>query len=105
MRIRERRTTIGMSRVQFGQLIGVTDQQVHKYEHGINRVSAGRLYEIAHELNAPIEYFFEGLERNEKLPPLRQRMLLEVMRSLSEMRNEKHQAVIGQLVRSLAGTG
>jgi transcriptional regulator with XRE-family HTH domain len=43
----------------------VTYQQVHKYEHGINRVSAGRLYEIARELGEPLEYFFEGLEQTD----------------------------------------
>jgi len=42
-------------------VIGVTYQQAHKYEHGVNRVSAGRLFEIASVLRAPITYFYEGI--------------------------------------------
>ena len=46
-RIRERRVMLGLSQQQMAQLIGVTYQQAHKYERGINRISAGRLFEIA----------------------------------------------------------
>jgi transcriptional regulator with XRE-family HTH domain len=103
LRIRERRTTLGLSQLQFGDLIGVCNQQVHKYEHGIDRVSAGQLHEIARGSGTPLEYFFEDLEQNESQLPLRHRRLLDVMRSLGEIQNEKYQAVIGQIVRSLAG--
>ena len=60
-RIRERRIMLGLTQQQFAEMIGVTYQQAHKYERGINRVSAGRLYEIARVLNAPITYFYEGV--------------------------------------------
>ena len=102
MRLRERRTMIGLSQQQLSKLIGVTLQQVFMYERGINSISAGRLYEIASELNAPIEYFFEGLEKasTEQLP-LRQRRLLDIMRNVGEIKNDKRREVIGQLVRSL----
>jgi len=60
-RVRERRIMLGLTQQQLADLIGVTYQQAHKYERGINRVSAGRLYEIARVLNAPITYFYEGL--------------------------------------------
>ena len=53
-RIRERRIMLGLTQQQLAEMIGVTYQQAHKYERGINRVSAGRLYEIARVLNAPI---------------------------------------------------
>jgi DNA-binding XRE family transcriptional regulator len=56
-RIRERRIMLGISQQQLAEMIGVTYQQAHKYEHGINRVTAGRLYEIARALSAPITYF------------------------------------------------
>ena len=46
-RIRERRIMLGLTQQQLAEMIGVTYQQAHKYERGINRVSAGRLYEIA----------------------------------------------------------
>ena len=55
--IRERRVTIGYSQQQIADLIGITYQQAHKYERGINRISAGRLYEIAQVLGVPVGYF------------------------------------------------
>lgn len=61
-RIRERRIVLGLSQHQMADLIGVTYQQAHKYESGINRVSAGRLFEIARVLKVPVGYFFEQLE-------------------------------------------
>jgi len=103
MRIRERRKMIGLSQPQLGELIGVSYQQVHNYEHGDSSISAGRLYEIARELGTPLEDFFEGLGQNESQPPLRQSMLLDVMRNLGEIQNEKHQWAIGQIIRALAG--
>ena len=60
-RVRERRIMLGLTQQQLADLIGVTYQQAHKYERGINRVSAGRLYEIARVLSAPITFFYEGL--------------------------------------------
>jgi DNA-binding XRE family transcriptional regulator len=79
MRIRERRMTNGLSQRQLGELIGVTPKQLNKYEHGINGVSAGRLYEIARELSTPLEYFFEDPEQAESQLLPRQRKLLDLM--------------------------
>jgi DNA-binding XRE family transcriptional regulator len=53
-RVRERRIMLGLTQQQLADLIGVTYQQAHKYERGINRVSAGRLYEIAQVLSVPV---------------------------------------------------
>jgi transcriptional regulator with XRE-family HTH domain len=58
-RIRERRLRLGMTQQKLAQLIGVAFQQAHKYERGISRISAGRLYYIASALEAPIAWFFE----------------------------------------------
>jgi transcriptional regulator with XRE-family HTH domain len=103
-RIRERRVMLGLTQQQLAELIGVTYQQAHKYERGINRVSAGRLYEIARVLNAPITYFYEGLGENTPHPEApRQRMLLDIARNFAEIKNEKHQEAISQLARVLAG--
>jgi len=52
---------LGLTQQQLAEMIGVTYQQAHKYERGINRVSAGRLFEIARALSAPISYFYEGV--------------------------------------------
>jgi len=102
-RIRERRIVHGLSLAKLAEMIGVTYQQINKYEHGINGVSAGRLYEIAHELSTPLQYFFEGLEQDERQPPPRQRMLLDVMRNFGEVQNEKHLEAAAELTRALAG--
>ena len=90
-RIRERRIMLGLTQQQLAEMIGVTYQQAHKYERGINRVSAGRLYEIARVLNAPVVYFYEGLGQEAPKPATpHQRMLLEIARNFGEIQNEKH---------------
>ncbi len=103
-RIRERRIMLGLSQQQMADMIGVTYQQAHKYERGINRISAGRLYEITRVLNVPITYFFEGLdikEDDETLNP-RQRMCLELARNFASISNQRHQEALSQLARALA---
>ena len=52
---------LGLTQQQLADLIGVTYQQAHKYEKGINRVSAGRLYDVAQVLGVSISYFYEGM--------------------------------------------
>ena len=102
-RIRERRIMLGLTQQQLAEMIGVSYQQAHKYERGVNRVSAGRLFEIARALSAPITYFYEGIA--EEAPPqitLHQRMQLEIARNFSEIKNEKYQEAVSQLVRTLA---
>jgi transcriptional regulator with XRE-family HTH domain len=102
-RMRERRIMLGLTQQQLAEMIGVTYQQAHKYERGINRVSAGKLFEIARALSAPITYFYEGIgeEGPRQITP-RQRMLLEVARNFAEIKNEKHQEAMSQLARALA---
>lgn len=62
MRIRSRRRELGISQEALAEAVGLTFQQIQKYERGSNRVSASTLWEIATHLRAPISYFFEGLE-------------------------------------------
>jgi transcriptional regulator with XRE-family HTH domain len=102
-RIRERRIMLGLTQQQLAEMIGVTYQQAHKYERGINRVSAGRLFEIARALSAPVSHFYEGIgeEGPRQITP-HQRMLLEIARNFAEIRNEKHQEAVSQLARALA---
>jgi transcriptional regulator with XRE-family HTH domain len=61
-RIRWRRRECKLTQEKLGEKLGLTFQQVQKYELGVNRVSAGRLYEIAEVLGVPVSYFFEGAE-------------------------------------------
>jgi transcriptional regulator with XRE-family HTH domain len=60
-RVRLRRKLVGMSQKKLGVALGITFQQVQKYEKGTNRVSAGRLQRIAELLNVPITYFYAGM--------------------------------------------
>jgi len=57
-RIRERRLLAGLTQQALARIIGVAFQQAHKYERGLSRISAGRLYHIAAALETPIDYFF-----------------------------------------------
>jgi transcriptional regulator with XRE-family HTH domain len=102
-RIRERRIMMGLSQQQMADMIGVTYQQAHKYERGINRISAGRLFEIAQVLNVPVSFFFDGLEDDSAEDMgQRQRMCLELARNFSQINNERHQEALSQLARALA---
>ena len=58
-RVRLRRTMVGMSQEKLGDALGITFQQIQKYEKGANRVGASRLQEISRVLNTPISFFFE----------------------------------------------
>ncbi len=60
-RVRTRRLEIGMSQERLAELLGVTFQQVQKYEKGVNRIAASRLFDIAAALDLPVSRFFEGL--------------------------------------------
>jgi transcriptional regulator with XRE-family HTH domain len=58
-RVRLRRMLIGMSQEKLGELLGLTFQQVQKYEKGANRIGASRLYDISQILAVPVSYFFD----------------------------------------------
>src|SRR5271154_1436518 len=60
-RVRIRRMLIGMSQERLGDLLGLTFQQVQKYEKGVNRIGAGRLFEVSRILGVPIDFFYEGV--------------------------------------------
>jgi transcriptional regulator with XRE-family HTH domain len=59
-RVRMRRMMLSMSQEKLGDALGLTFQQVQKYEKGTNRIGASRLQQIAHILQVPVEFFFEG---------------------------------------------
>jgi transcriptional regulator with XRE-family HTH domain len=70
-KLRARRTQLGMSQSILAEALGLTFQQVQKYEKGVNRIGAGRLQQIAQILQMPVESFFEGLphERGQRRVP------------------------------------
>ena len=102
-RIRERRILLGLTQQQMADLIGVTYQQAHKYEKGINRVAAGRLYRIARALGVEVSYFYEGLHAaGGFIPSSSQRMLLDLARNFVSIPDPKHREAVAKLARALA---
>lgn len=65
-RLRVRRSLLGLSQEKLADAVGVTFQQIQKYEHGTNRVSAGRLLKFSQVLQVPVTYFYEELENGKK---------------------------------------
>ncbi|PIW26279.1 MAG: transcriptional regulator [Rhodospirillales bacterium CG15_BIG_FIL_POST_REV_8_21_14_020_66_15] len=121
-RLRLRRTLLGMSQEKLGDAVGLTFQQIQKYERGANRIGASRLYMFSRILDVPVSYFFEdlpshirthegqmevglsdqpqeGLERD----PMARRETLELVRAYYAVGNPKVRRRIVDLVRSLGG--
>jgi transcriptional regulator with XRE-family HTH domain len=65
-RVRHRRWMVGMTQQQLGDIVGIKFQQIQKYETGMNRISASRLWDIAQALGVSISFFFEGFDEEEK---------------------------------------
>ncbi|MEQ3625154.1 MAG: helix-turn-helix transcriptional regulator [Celeribacter sp.] len=63
-RVRHRRWMVGMTQQQLAEKVGIKFQQIQKYETGMNRVSASRLWDIADALEVPVAFFFEGFSEN-----------------------------------------
>ncbi len=63
-RIRQRRSLLGMSQSKVGEAVGLTFQQIQKYERGSNRIGSSRLYEFAKVLDVPVSYFFDEMPSN-----------------------------------------
>ncbi|SMX32567.1 helix-turn-helix domain-containing protein [Actibacterium lipolyticum] len=93
-RVRHRRWMVGMTQQQLAERVGIKFQQIQKYETGMNRVSASRLWDIADALEVPVSFFFEGLDQsqapevaNESAPAdiLTDKEALELVRSYYAM--------------------
>ncbi len=94
----------GLSRQQLSKSIGVTHQQLQKYEKGTNRISIGRLVLIAKALEKDTSYFYEGLENNSQEPIMtkHQRMCIEISRNFMKIKSSEHQNAVNTLVKSLS---
>ncbi len=66
-RIRHRRWMVGMTQQQLAERVGIKFQQIQKYETGMNRVSASRLWDIADALDVQVSFFFDGLDQKEDM--------------------------------------
>src|ERR671911_2309467 len=101
-RIRERRIMLGLTQQQMAELIGVTYQQAHKYEKGINRIAAGRLSSIARALGVEVGYFYEGMQIGGGFAPSpSQRMLLDLARNFLNIPDPRHRDAVATLARAL----
>ena len=89
-----------LTRQELGELIGVSAQQLQKYEKGLNRISAGRLTLVAKALNKKISFFYEGLEE-ENEDTNHQRICAEVSNNFMKLKNPEHQTAVNLLIRSL----
>ena len=103
-RVRLRRRQIGMSPHRLAELIGMTYEQVHKYETGINRIAAARLHAIALALGTDVAFFFEAVEPNLIAAGQqdRQRQLVELMRNVQLIGSPGHRQAVCAMARALA---
>jgi transcriptional regulator with XRE-family HTH domain len=110
-RVRSRRLEIGMSQERLADLLGVTFQQVQKYEKGVNRIAASRLFDIAAALDMPAARFFEGLSsRAAGVAEARQEYVddalatpegAQLMALFAEIKNPKVRRRVVELVKAL----
>jgi len=106
-RIRLRRTIVGMSQEKLGKAIGVTFQQVQKYERGVNRVSAGMLWRLGQVLDVPVPFFFEDFAAGETQQPavaddqvMMRRETLELVRAYYRITDPALRRAIVRVARS-----
>jgi transcriptional regulator with XRE-family HTH domain len=106
-RIRLRRTLVGLTQEQLAGALAISYQQIQKYETGSNRVSAGRLFELANILDTEIAYFFEGLDpavAPQQLPHGgRNRIAIDLVRNFLEIASEDQRSALANLVKTLRG--
>ena len=100
-RVRARRIMLGLTQQQVAGMLGITYQQAHKYETGINRISVGRLHALARALGVEPGYFYEGLGSGEPPRPTAwQRQMIELARSFAALTRPQQEALCG-LARAL----
>ena len=110
--IRARRKVMGMSQTTLADSVGITFQQVQKYERGTNRVSASRLFQLARALDTPITWFFEDIESDraardkavdsEDGDPMSRRETLELVRVYSRIDDRKVRKKLYEMAKALA---
>ncbi len=103
-RIHERRVVLGLNQTKLADGLGITFQQLQKYEYGSNRIAAGMLYGCAQLLDVPPEYFFEGLEGSESRTPdeTRSDEAMKRARAYYSINDPVYRQRIWRLVQALA---
>ncbi len=104
-RIRRRRILLGVTQDELGEALGISYQQIQKYETGANRISAGRLAQIASVLDSQVGWFFGAIERDDaQAEGDAARAAVDLVRQYARIRDERVRAQITSLVRTLADT-
>ena len=113
-RIRHKRMMLGVSQEALGDALGVTFQQVQKYEKGMNRVGASRLQAIANFLEVPVSYFFDGTGgqsqransavKDQVLDLIATREGIRLNRAFAAIKDARVRAKIVSMIEALAGT-
>lgn len=105
-RIRKRRTLLGYTQEQLAEALEISYQQVQKYETGANRVSSGRLFQIAQRLEVPVSYFFEGLEVTAQAAVMphggSNRTTIDLVRNFNGINDVSVRNALAGLVKSLS---
>lgn len=119
-RVRLRRTLLGMSQEKLGAAIGLTFQQIQKYERGLNRIGSSRLWSISQVLNVPVSFFFEDMDENiigdsaqisglsedkkslVEIDPMNRKQTLELVRAFYRISDPKAANLILELVKVMA---
>lgn len=122
-RVRMRRTLLGMSQEKLGEAIGLTFQQVQKYERGTNRIGASRLHDLSKVLDVPIGFFFEELgdwqatkaatkamgfaeeQADFDLDPMAKRETLELVRAYYRIKDPAVRKRLFEMCKALAAAG
>ena len=111
-KLKARRLMLGLSQEELAKSIGLTFQQVQKYEKGVNRIGAGRLFEVARILNVPVDFFYDGVAEasgvniSEAAPPVMEFVSsgegLQLALAFMKIRDAKVRKRVLDLVKSLA---
>jgi len=119
-RVRLRRTLLGLSQERLGEAVGLTFQQIQKYERGANRIGASRMYDLAHVLDVPVSFFFDDMpddvKQRDAAPvtasdddaagaepnPLNRRETLELVRAYYRITSARVRKRMFELVKAVA---
>jgi transcriptional regulator with XRE-family HTH domain len=122
-RVRLRRTLLGMSQERLGNAIGLTFQQVQKYERGANRIGASRLFDLSRVLDVPVSFFFDDIHPNVAASvaegasgmsepaapyepdPMMRRETLELVRAYYRVSDAQTRRRLFELVKAIANAG
>ncbi len=105
-RVRVRRTLMGLNQTQLGEKLGITFQQIQKYERGFNRISASRIYQLSQILDVPVSFFFDELVDEAKAGSpddiSLKRETLELVRAYYRITDPEARTSVNELTRAMA---